>query len=287
MTPPAWLTARGELSLHVPRIMGILNVTPDSFSDGGQFLTPESAVAQAERLLTEGADLLDIGGESTRPGARPVSAEQELERVVPVIREVLRRRPETIVSIDTVKAEVARGAVEAGAAIVNDVSGFRLDAEIARVTARTGAGALLMHSRGTVEDMANYATAVYGSDPVAEIQAELHAAAQRALDAGVDARAIVLDPGIGFSKRTEHSVAVLAQLRRLVSLGYPLLVGPSRKRFVGELTGGLPADQRLEGTIAACVVGLLNGARIFRVHDVGPVRRALQVAEAIRNSTPV
>lgn len=282
----AWLTARGEISLHAPRIMGILNVTPDSFSDGGLYLKPEAALAQAERLLAEGADLLDIGGESTRPGASPVDAADEQARVLPLVEAILQRWPDTLISVDTVKAQVARAALDAGAAIVNDVSGFRLDPEIASVAALAGAGVVLMHSRGSLEQMASYATAVYGEDPVSEIAAELQAAVQRALAGGVARPSIVLDPGIGFSKRTEHSIAVIAQLPRLAALGYPLLVGPSRKRFVGELTGGLPADQRLEGTIAACVSALHRGARIFRVHDVAPVRRALLVAESIRTATP-
>ena len=282
-----WLTARGELFLHVPRVMGILNVTPDSFSDGGQFFSHESALHQAERLLDEGADILDLGGESTRPGAQPVSADEEIERVVPVLQQIVRRWPNALVSVDTVKSEVARAALAEGAAIVNDVSALRLDPRMGKVAAAADAALVLMHSRGTVEDMANYATAVYGADPVAEIVAELRAMAQRAEDAGVRRQAIVLDPGIGFSKKTEHSLAVIAQLQRITALGYPVLVGPSRKRFIGELTGNLPAHLRLEGTIAACVAALNNGARIFRVHDVAPVRKALLVAEAIRSSNTV
>ncbi|MGH7469202.1 MAG: dihydropteroate synthase, partial [Longimicrobiales bacterium] len=181
---------------------------------------------------------------------------------------------------------VARGALAEGAAIVNDVSALRLDARMAEVVADRGAGLVLMHSRGSVTEMASYDSARYGADPVGEMVDELGARAQQARAAGVPAQHIVLDPGLGFSKRTEHSVAAIAQLGRILALGYPVLLGPSRKRFVGELTGGLPAEGRLEGTIGACVAGLLHGARIFRVHDVAPVRRALLVADAVHGAQP-
>lgn len=285
VTPVArseWLTARGLLRFERPVIAGILNVTPDSFWDGGRYAGTDTALAQAERLIEEGADLIDVGGESTRPGASSVPPEVELGRVLPVIRELARRQPSVPLSIDTVKASVARAALDAGAAIVNDVSGLRLDAELGSVVARAGAGIILMHSRGPVERVASYGLADYGPDPVGEIVGELGDALRRAEDAGIAEDAIVLDPGLGFSKRTEHSVSALAQLGRIVELGRPVLVGPSRKRFVGELAGGLPAEERIEGTIAACVAALLLGARIFRVHDVLAVRRALDVAEAIR-----
>lgn len=278
----AWRTARGDLPLDRPRILGVVNVTPDSFWDGGRHAGVDAALARAETLLEEGADILDVGGESTRPGAQPVPAAEELRRVVPVVREIVRRWPDALVSVDTVKAEVARAALAEGAAILNDVSGLRLDPGLGRVAAEAGAGLILMHSRGDVAEMARYATAQYGADPVAEIVDELTAATGRARDAGIADEAVVLDPGLGFSKRTEHSIAVLAQLDRIGALGRPILIGPSRKRFVGEVAGGLPPEERLEGTLAACVVGLLGGARLFRVHDVGPARRALAVAEAVR-----
>ncbi|MBI4410756.1 MAG: dihydropteroate synthase [Gemmatimonadetes bacterium] len=288
-----WRTARAILSLESPRIIGILNVTPDSFWDGGRYTGVDAAVAHAERLLAEGVDLVDVGGESTRPGAQPVSAEEERRRVLPVLRELVRRFPDLLVSIDTVKADVAGAALAEGAAVINDVSGLRLDAGIAETVARAGAGVVLMHSRGAVERMASYELAVYGPDPVAEISRELGASLERARAAGIPDDAIVLDPGLGFSKRTEHSVAVIAGLHRLLALGRPVLLGPSRKRFVGELAAAqarardeapaapLPPEARLEGTIAACVAGLFRGARLFRVHDVDPVRRALAVADAI------
>ena len=276
-----WATARGPLTLDSPKIMGILNVTPDSFWDGGRHAGLDAALRHAERLVAEGADLVDVGGESTRPGAEPVPVAEELDRVVPVVEALVREWPELLVSVDTVKGGVARAGLEAGAAVVNDVSGLRLDPAVGEAAAQGDAGVVLMHSRGPVDRMASYDTATYGDDPVAEIVTELEAAVGRARDAGVAADAIVVDPGLGFSKRTPESAAVIRELDRVLALGYPALVGPSRKRFVGELAGGLEAEDRLPGTIAACVAGLAAGARLFRVHDVAPVRRALAVAEAV------
>jgi dihydropteroate synthase len=282
---PTWVTGRGTIPLDSPRILGILNLTPDSFFDGGLHAGVAAAVAHAERLLAEGADVLDVGGESTRAGAAPVPAADELARVLPVVRELVRRFPDTPISIDTVKSEVAAAALAEGAWIVNDVSGLRLDPRLAGVIADARAGAVLMHSRGSVAEMASYATALYGPDPVGEIAQELEGALRRAHAAGIPKDAIVLDPGLGFAKRTEHSIAALARLDRVLALGRPVLLGPSRKRFVGEVAGGLPPAERLEGTIAACVAGLLAGARLFRVHDVAPARRALAVAEAVRRAS--
>lgn len=275
-----WRTARGSLALDRPRIMGILNVTPDSFWDGGVHNGSAEALRRAESLLAEGADLIDVGGESTRPGAEPVPAAEEARRVVPVVEAIVREWPHALLSVDTVKADVAAAALAAGAAVVNDVSALRLDGQMAATCARAGAGLVLMHSRGGVDRMAAYDQAVYGGDVVGEVAAELAEAASRALAAGVAADAVVLDPGLGFSKRTEHSVAVMRGLRR-VGQGYPVLIGPSRKRFLGDLAGGLPADERLPATVAACVAGWLAGARLFRVHDVAPVRQALAVAAAM------
>jgi dihydropteroate synthase len=279
-----WLTARGPILLDRPRIAGVLNVTPDSFWDGGRFAALDNAIAHGARMIEEGADMLDIGGESTRPGAAPISSAEEQNRIVPVVRELARRFPAVPISVDTVKAAVARAALGEGAAIINDVSGLRLDPGLGRAAAEAGAGLILMHSRGTVDRMASYDLAEYGPDPVADITAELSSALERAVQAGAAEESIVLDPGLGFSKRTEHSVAVLAHLDRILLLGYPVLVGPSRKRFVGELAGGLPPGERLEGTVAACVAALFKGARLFRVHDVAATRRALDVAEAIRTA---
>ena len=276
-----WTTVVGPISLDHPTIMGILNVTPDSFWDGARHQGVDRALRQAERLLRDGADLLDVGGESTRPGATPVAAAEERSRVVPVIDAILREWPDATVSVDTVKAEVAAAALDAGAAVINDVSGLRLDARMGATCAAAGAGVVLMHSRGTVDRMASYETAAYGDDPMGEVVDELVAAMDRARAGGVEDDAIVLDPGLGFSKRTAESAATLRQLDRLVALGRPVLVGPSRKRFLGELAGGLPAEERLPGTVAACVVSWQAGARLFRVHDVAPVRYALAVAEAV------
>lgn len=278
----AWRTGIGRLSLDRPRVMGILNVTPDSFWSGSRSADPSQALARAEAMLEQGADLLDVGGESTRPGARPVSADLEANRIVPVVRELARRYPRVPVSVDTVKSEVARAALAEGAAIVNDVSGLRLDPALGSLAAQHGAGLVLMHSRGTVERMASYDEADYDADAVGFVVRELSEALQRAQEAGVEAESIVVDPGLGFAKRTEHSVDVLAGLPRIAALGRPILVGPSRKRFIGELAGGVPPEERLPGTIAACVAALDRGASIFRVHDVGPVRQALSVAHAIR-----
>lgn len=283
--PLAWRTARTRLRLDRPIVAGILNVTPDSFWDGGRHASVEAAVRHAEDLIGEGADILDIGGESTRPGAVPVTVREEIARVVPVIDAVHRRWPELPLSVDTVKTEVARAAMDAGASIVNDVSALRLDASLAGEIASAGAGVILMHSRGDVEHMARYDLADYGADPVADVRTELADAIERARAGGIADDAIVVDPGLGFAKRTAHSLALLAGLERLSGLGCPVLVGPSRKRFIGDAAGAqIPVEARLEGTIAACVIALLHGAAIFRVHDVGPVRRALDFAHAARQA---
>ena len=282
MTTMTWHHALGSLSLDVPRIVGIVNVTPDSFSDGGRLQSIDDARRLIDQMVAEGADVIDVGGESTRPqGAVPVSADEELHRVIPVILAAAADHPDLLISIDTVKARVAKECTDAGAAIVNDVSAFRLDAEMARVCAATRAGVVLMHSRGDVADMATYAHATYGSDPVGEIVAELGAAADAAIAAGISSERIVLDPGIGFAKRSEHSLAALRQLDRLVALGHPVMVGVSKKRFIGELTRQTTAADRIAGTVGANVAALDRGARIFRVHDVRPNREALDVAWAI------
>jgi dihydropteroate synthase len=277
-----WRHATGALALDRPRILGIVNVTPDSFSDGGRLLTLDEARRHVERLIAEGADAVDIGGESTRPqGARAVDAEEEQRRVVPLVEAVCRDHPAVPISVDTTKAAVAYASLEAGASIVNDVSAFRLDDAMARVCAAAGAGVVLMHSRGDVATMATSAHATYGDDPVGEVIAELRAALGGALSAGVARDRIVLDPGIGFAKRSATSIAMLSELSRLVALGYPVLVGASRKRFIGEITGVAEPNERVAGTIGANVAALEHGARLFRVHDVKPSREALDVAWAI------
>jgi len=279
---PAWAIRSGFFSLDRPVILGIINVTPDSFSDGGQFFSPEQAVAQGLRLVEEGADVLDIGGESTRPqGAEPVDAPEELRRIVPVVRSLRARLPQVPLSVDTVKSGVARAMLDEGVEIINDVSAFRLDPAMAAVCAEARAGVILMHSRGGVSEMGTYRFATYGADVMGDVIGELQSAATAAECAGVERTRIALDPGIGFAKRTEHSVAVIGALDRLANLGYPVAIGVSRKRFVGELSGvSTPAD-RVDGTIAANVMALTLGARIFRVHDVRAARRALDVAWSI------
>lgn len=276
-----WRTGRGILRFNKPCVMGILNITPDSFHDGGRHFDVAAALHRAGNILADGADIIDIGGESTRPRATPIAAADECARVLPAIRAIVRDFPDAIVSVDTVKSEIAAAAADEGAAIINDVSGLRLDAGIGRVAAQAGLGLVLMHSRGAVADMARYEMAVYGDDPVADVVSELANSIYCASEQGVDHDQIVLDPGLGFSKRTEHSVAALAQLHRLVELGYPVMVGPSRKRFIGELSGGLPVAERLPGTLGAIVAALARGASIFRVHDVAEARRALDVAHAV------
>jgi dihydropteroate synthase len=280
-----WQTAGGPVVLDRSLIVGILNVTPDSFWSGSRASSVDAAAALAERMLDDGADLLDIGGESTRPGASLVESAEEIARVGPVVDRLARSWPGVPLSVDTTKSEVAAAVLDAGAWIINDVSGLRLDSRLAGVVARGRAGVVLMHSRGGVPEMATYEAANYGPDPVGEVVAELGRSVGRATVAGIAEAAIVVDPGLGFAKRTAHSIACLAGLDRLASLGRPVLVGPSRKRFVGELAAengqDLPPGLRVEGTIAACVVARLRGASLFRFHDAREVRRALALADAI------
>jgi dihydropteroate synthase len=260
-------------------IVGILNVTPDSFSDGGRFLDPDAGVEQALRLAAEGADLVDVGGESTRPGAPAVAEDEELHRVIPVLERLARVGFPVPLSIDTSKPAVARAALAAGAAMVNDVQALA-DPELARVVAEAGVPVVLMHMRGTPRDMRDRAH--YG-DVVSEVRSELAEALERAVRAGIREDRIVLDPGIGFAKTAGQSVEVLARLPELARLGRPLLVGPSRKSFIGALTGA-PAGERLPGTLAAVTAAVLGGATFIRVHDVAAARQASQVAAALRAS---
>lgn len=284
--PTTWTHAKGELRLDRPVIMGILNVTPDSFSDGGQFTSVAQAVEHARQQVALGANIIDVGGESTRPqGARQISAEEELNRVVPVIRTLAEELPDTLISVDTNKSIVAMAAVRAGAAIVNDVSGFRLDPRMPEVCAASGAGVVLMHSRGGVAEMATYSLAEYAS-VVDEVRAELEERVALARAAGIAPAAIAVDPGIGFAKRGAHSLAVLNRLREIAALGHPVVVGVSRKRFIAELTDEPVPANRVAGTVAANVAALERGARVFRVHDVRPNRQALDVAWAIMGAGP-
>jgi dihydropteroate synthase len=264
-------------------VMGILNVTPDSFADGGAFETAEQAVAHGRRLVDQGADLIDIGGESTRPGAQPISEADELARVLPVVRGLAKTVPVPL-SIDTTKAAVARAALDEGAAIVNDVSALQRDPAIGRLAAERGAGLVLMHTRGTSADM--YALAAYDDVP-RDVAAELAEALARAAACGVDVEHVVLDPGLGFAKRAPASYATLAGLDHpaLVALGRPLLVGPSRKSFLRAALGDVPPGQRDWGTAAAVTAAILAGAHIVRVHTVAAMVQVARVADMIR-STP-
>jgi dihydropteroate synthase len=255
-------------------VMGILNVTPDSFSDGGRFLDPDEALAQAKRMIAEGADIIDIGGESSRPygGAVPVSAEDELSRLAPILRRVVELG--VGVSVDTTKAKVAAWALEAGVAIVNDVWGLQRDPDLARVVAEHDAPVVIMHNREK-------------ADPALDIMSDIEAFFARSLAiaerAGIRRDNTVLDPGIGFGKTPEQSLAVIAQLGRLKSFGLPLLVGASRKRFISAVVPSQPGE-RLPGSLAAHLVAVENGAAIVRVHDVAATMQALRVAQAIRGA---
>jgi dihydropteroate synthase len=266
-------------------IMGILNVTPDSFSDGGQFFSLDAALAEAEKMISEGADIIDVGGESTRPGGEPVSFDEEIKRVVPVI-EALSRRFETPLSVDTTKSEVARAALDAGAAVVNDVSALRFDFYIADAVARAGAGLVLMHSRGTPATM-------HRLPPVADIMEEvvssLRASVRMAERRGVKHESIVIDPGIGFGKSQEQNLELIARLDELIAAfpDYPLLIGTSRKSFIGRILADssgtpAPASERLYGTLATIAISVLKGAHIVRVHDVKATRDAVRIADLIR-----
>ena len=261
-----WSVSGRHLNLAgCPRVMGIVNVTPDSFSDGGRFLETERAVAHGLRLLEEGADLLDLGGESTRPGAEPVSAEEECARVIPVLEGLLRKRPEALISVDTRKAAVAEAALTAGARIVNDVSGGRDDPAMLPLVARRGAGLVMMHMQGTprtMQDQPQY------RDVVAEVGAFFQERLSAACAAGIPESAVVFDPGIGFGKTLEHNLALMANLPALTrATGRPLLLGVSRKRWIGEVTGRDVGD-RLAGSLGGLAACIQGGAKILRVHDV-------------------
>lgn len=258
-------------------VMGILNITPDSFSDAGLHLDPQRAIEKGLRMVEEGADMLDVGGESTRPGADPVDADEEMRRVLPVI-EGLAAGGATV-SIDTYKAEVAREAVARGASIINDISGLLYEPELASVAAQTGAALILMHTRGRSREM--YDLAVY-DDVVSEVRSELQDAIDRASRHGVTRDAIVVDPGFGFAKRAEHSYTLLAHLPELASLNCPVLSGPSRKSFLKDALGERLPGEREWGTGAAVAASVLFGAHIVRVHDVNTMADVVRVSDRIR-----
>jgi dihydropteroate synthase len=261
-------------------VMAILNVTPDSFSDGGKFFSVDDALRQAEKLINEGADILDIGGESTRPNSARVSIADEIQRVVPII-EAISKRFEIPISIDTSKAEVAKHSVEAGAEIINDISGLKFDENIAQVAANTNAGLVLMHLRGTFETMHNL-------EPVEKIMFEVAAgfnwSIEKAKSYGVKSENIALDIGIGFSKTYEQNLELIAKLDKLTKkfARFPILVGTSRKSFLGKILGGIPANQRLIGSLASVSIAVWHKANIVRVHDVKETIETLKIVEAMR-----
>ena len=273
-----WKTPRHTFDLtHRGLIMGVLNVTPDSFSDGGQFLESSAAVERAREMEAEGAHIIDVGGESTRPGAMAISAEEELRRVLPVIRAV-RAEVGCAISVDTMKAEVARAAMEGGADIINDVSGLQADPEMAKTAAGTGAGLVLMHMQGTPQTMQQQP--VY-SDVVAEIGASLRHSIELALTAGVALENIALDPGIGFGKTLEHNLTILRNPAAFALKGRPVLLGVSRKSFIPRILGPMDPAARRWPTVALTSMARERGARIFRVHDVKENAQALRMTEAI------
>jgi dihydropteroate synthase len=265
-----------QLDLSVPRVMGIVNVTPDSFSDGGKFSATNLAVEHALKLVEEGADILDIGGESTRPNAIPVSLQQELDRVIPVI-EALISQVNIPLSIDTYKPQVMQSAIAAGASVVNDVRALQEDGALEAV-ANSSAGVCLMHMQGTLQTM--QINPQY-SDVVVEVKAFLAARLQACIHAGIETSRIVLDPGFGFGKTREHNISLLQQLESFATLGQPILVGLSRKSVLGQMTGN-DVDARLHASIAASVLSVMKGAKILRVHDVRATVEALKVVSSIQ-----
>ena len=275
---PSSIDCAGQvLDLTRPCIMGVLNITPDSFSDGGAYFSVENAVSHARQMVEAGADIIDIGGESTRPGSAPVSADEELQRVIPVI-EAVRAGRDTPVSIDTQKPAVMRAAVAAGAGMINDVNALRADGAV-ETAAGLGVPVCLMHMQGipqTMQDMPDY------RDVVSEVVSFLGARAAACEAAGISPRQIVLDPGFGFGKTVEHNLSLLRRLDRLVALGYPVLVGLSRKSIIDKVMG-LPVDKRLYPSIALAVLAVWQGASIVRCHDVRQTRQAVQMCQAVRD----
>ncbi len=267
-------------SMHLSartHIMGVLNVTPDSFSDGGKFFKSDEAVAQGMRMAEEGADIIDVGGESTRPGSDPIPPEEELSRVIPVISSLV-KRTDVPISIDTYKAEVAKRALDAGAEMINDISALRFDPQMRKIVSQYRVPVVLMHMKGTPKSMQRNPSY---RDVVGEITQYLKESIMLAQDSGIEKEKIIVDPGIGFGKRLKDNLNILKNLREFSILGCPILIGCSRKSFIGR-TLDLQTEERLEGSLAALVVAVMNGASIVRVHDVKESRRAAAIADAIR-----
>ena len=276
LTLPSTVLVLGEHTL----VMGVLNVTPDSFSDGGRFLDPEKAIAHALAMQRAGADLIDVGGESTRPGSSGISAREELDRILPVLRG-LKRKLRIPISVDTTKTEVAEAAVKAGAEMINDTSGLRADPELARVAKRLEVPLVLMHIRGTPKTMQTLPPA---KNILREVGRGLRWSVGRALAAGLRRTQLVIDPGIGFGKTVMQNYEILCHLERLQPFKLPILIGPSRKSFIGKVLDNAPAEQRLWGTAAAVAASILGGAHIVRVHDVAEMVQVARITDAILRS---
>ena len=261
-------------------VMGILNVTPDSFSDGGLFYNTDEAVRHAFQLIEHGIDIIDIGGESTRPGAKKISEEEEIQRIIPVVKQIRELSPEIIISIDTTKSIVAQKAIQCGANIINDISGFSFDNKMIDVVRESKVPVIIMHMQGDPSNMQN--KPVY-DDLIIDISSFFKSKIKLATDAGIKKKQIILDPGIGFGKKVRDNFQLINQLNEFCKLGFPVMIGPSRKSFIGT-TLNLPVDDRLEGTAAAVAVGVMNGARIVRVHDVKEIKRVVTIVEKIRTA---
>jgi dihydropteroate synthase len=262
-------------------VMGILNITPDSFFDGGLYNQKESAFKRAEEIVKEGADIIDAGGMSSRPGSKPVSIDEELQRVIPVIKHI-KDNYDILISVDTYRSEVAAEAVKAGASIVNDISGLVMDKKIISVAADAKVSLVIMHMQKiplTMQENPCY------SDVIDEIYDFLYSQSCAAIAAGVESSRIIIDPGIGFGKKLEHNIEILAKLNDFINMGFPVMAGASRKSFIGSLLGGLPAGDRLYGSVSAAVCAFINGARILRVHDVKQTAEALKIAAAVKKAT--
>ena len=259
-------------------VMGVLNVTPDSFSDGGNFFSAKDAIQQAMSLISEGANIIDVGGESSRPGAIPLSIEDELDRVIPIIRNIREKSTEILISIDTYKSEVAKEALKSGANIVNDISGLMFDKKMANVIAEAQAPIVIMHMQGTPADMQNNPNY---NNLIDDICSFFSNQVDFATSKGINKSQIILDPGIGFGKTMNDNFKLIQQLDKFLSLGFPLMIGPSRKSFIGNFLN-LEIDERVEGTAAVIAAGIMNGARIVRVHDIKEIKRVVKVIDKIR-----
>ena len=257
--------------------MGVLNVTPDSFSDGGQFNEIDSAILHVDKMLKNGADIIDIGGESTKPGSEPVSANEESKRIVPVIKSIKNEYKDVLISVDTYKSSVAKKAIEAGADFVNDISGLTFDDEMVSLLAQRNIPVVIMHINGKPKTMQKN---ILYSDLVSDIKRFFNKQCNHAINSGIKESNIMIDPGIGFGKTFDHNFTLLKRLKEFEDLGFPILIGPSRKAFIGDVLN-LPSNERVEGTIATIVAGILNGANIIRVHDVKEIKRATIITEEI------